>query len=604
MRLLWPTYTAFGFDEAQVSRLALLFAQDGIFPALGMQSSTGIPNFPAVTWLYAIPFRLSTNPVYANLFTGLINVAAIAGVWRLATVWGRKPALVSALLFASAPWLVFYSRNIWSQNWLVPLSVLWAVAAVLGIGRQRFWWLVLHVMLAGFVLQVHYAGIALVLGSAWLVLRFKLWQRWPEVLIGSALAILCMLPTFRHIFVDNPETLTQLNSVLDQPSQLSPLAWQQTFDLGRASGWDTLWLGTDWQWPALQQSLLTLGSLGLALGIGSSLALAVWKFAQSFSAPPTEDTVLISLLPIWTVASGLFFMRSSTPVFIHYQLASVPALFLACGLGVRFLPSRVQTAALLLTVGIAATQALSVGQTLHTYGTQHSQNGMGTPLYYPQAAADALPGDVVVHANSNNLAWDGDAASFSVLLWDQPHRVVDGNTTLLIPATNGQLLFITEQLPALGAHSQLFPTVTQAAYPRRVGDSAFQAVTAPDSTALDFTTITPTPLANGATLIGWRLEQTAAGQRLYTVWQIAEAQPTTAFQQFNHVYTPGATTPDHGVDGPTSSTAWRTGDTLITWADFPTGFSVDRFEVGMYTLDTLTRSPRQDGLGDVIVLTE
>ena len=61
LRLGWPGVNSFSFDEARVSHMALQMAREGRFAALGMQSSTGVPNFPAAVWLYALPFAITPD---------------------------------------------------------------------------------------------------------------------------------------------------------------------------------------------------------------------------------------------------------------------------------------------------------------------------------------------------------------------------------------------------------------------------------------------------------------------------------------------------------------------------------------------------------------
>jgi hypothetical protein len=160
-----------------------------------MQSSTGVPNMPAAVWIFVLPYSLSADPLVATLFVGLCGTAAVAGIWWLGRQgWGTWAGLSAALLLATSPFAVLYSRNIWSQNLLPPLAILWAVAAVVGIGRRRAWAVALHVFLAGFVVQVHLAGVALILATGWLIIRFALWRQWRAMVVGGALAALLAVP--------------------------------------------------------------------------------------------------------------------------------------------------------------------------------------------------------------------------------------------------------------------------------------------------------------------------------------------------------------------------------------------------------------------------
>lgn len=91
-----------------MSDMALQMARDNQFAELGMQSSAGVPNFPAAVWLYAVPYAISTNPQWAIWLTGLVNTVAVVGVWWLGrNAWGTWAGLSAALLFASSPYLIF-----------------------------------------------------------------------------------------------------------------------------------------------------------------------------------------------------------------------------------------------------------------------------------------------------------------------------------------------------------------------------------------------------------------------------------------------------------------------------------------------------------------
>lgn len=99
-----------------MSDMALQMARDNQFAELGMQSSAGVPNFPAAVWLYAVPYAISTNPQWAIWLTGLVNTVAVVGVWWLGrNAWGAWAGLSAALLFASSPHLIF---DVGTYTWL------------------------------------------------------------------------------------------------------------------------------------------------------------------------------------------------------------------------------------------------------------------------------------------------------------------------------------------------------------------------------------------------------------------------------------------------------------------------------------------------------
>ena len=604
LRLGWPGVNSFSFDEARVSHMALQMARDGRFAALGMQSSTGVPNFPAAVWLYALPFAVTPSPLLATLLTGLANVAAVLGIWWLARAsWGRWAGLVAALLAASSPYLVYYSRSIWSQNLLVPLAVLWAVCAVVALQKpQRSWALAVHAFVAGFAGQVHIAGLALLLGSVWLGLRHRLWQRWRPVLLGAFAAGLAALPTIYTIARYGSGAKAELANLLGQPAQTHWKGFRQLLQLALNLDWERFWLGGKWTWePPLSAALLTASvAAGLLVALGLITLLRAWK-------EPRPRPVLNSFVLVWALACPLFFLRSKTGANIHYQLASLPALLLLGGAAATLSCRRWWGPMLLLaSLALAVPQSIAVVQTLNEVAAELHPGGMGTPLAYPQAAArwlQATGRPVVIETQGDNPAYDGDAAVFEVLLWDSPHQIVDARSTLLLPAARpATLFFLYESLPAWEVARDLNLGAASYQLPRRSNEPPYRALTVEDATlaADPWIPIEPVRLANGATLVGWQVELLDEDQlRLLTLWQLESDADGLAYQQFNHLYLAGETSPYEIHDVGTSSAAWQAGDQLITWADFAAPpAEVAAFQVGMYTWPDLERSAVLDRPGD------
>jgi 4-amino-4-deoxy-L-arabinose transferase-like glycosyltransferase len=328
----WPGVNSFSFDEARLSLMALHMARQGEFARLGMQSSTGVPNFPAAVWIFALPYRLSADPLAATLFVGLLGTLAVAGLWWLARrAWGPWAALSAALLFATSPFAVLYSRSIWSQE-LPPLAVLWAAAGVVGLSQQKAPAVALHTFLAGFAFQVHYAGIALIPVTAWLLVRYRAWRHWRAILIGGALAALAAWPFVHTIWCCAPGVQADLRRLWQQPAQTSLTAFRRLGQMGIGADWEWLLLGNRWTWEEPLSTIMELTSLVVALLIGLGLVSLTWQTWQNVRDGRRDwQGALTAMVPAWAILAPLVFVRSKTPVFPQYQLAALPALFLAAG---------------------------------------------------------------------------------------------------------------------------------------------------------------------------------------------------------------------------------------------------------------------------------
>jgi len=614
LRCGWPGVNSFSFDEARVSQMALQMARGGEFAALGMQSSTGVPNFPAAVWIFALPYWLTPNPLAATLFASLLNTLAVVGVWWLAReAWGTWAAWSAALLYAVSPYTVYYSRSIWSQNLLAPLAVLWAVLGVWGISKEKNWAIALYAFLAGFVLQVHLAGLALALASLWLGLRFGLWRRWKAVALGVSAALLTAAPTLYTIWRYGRGAKAELGELLQRPFSFQWNGFHKLAKMGLGLNGERFWLGSSWQWPEPLETAPGIASIVIALGIGVGLVVITWRAIADIankSGPQAGTTwiggqVLTALLPIWAISAPLLFVRSKTPVYPQYQLTSLPALFLMAGAAANLLRRRWWRVAITaVALAAAVVQSVTITQALTLVKRELYPGGMGTPLLYPQSAVSTLKQDnkpIVVHTHGDVVEYHGDAAVFQVLLWEYPHRIVDGRSVLLIPKEPAHLLFTFADLPAWKRARDLGLVGAVRELPRRENEPPYLALAVD---GVDLPTLEPAGpflLENGAQLLNWKLHKiNVSGRlRLITHWQINNPIVEGHYQQFNHLYLEGEPTPHAVHDVSTSSRAWRPGDHLIIWADFAAPEAPPaHFDVGMYTWPDLQRSPVLHRAGD------
>lgn len=615
LRLGWPGIVSFGFDEARVSDMALQMAREGNWAALGMQSSTGVPNFPATVWFFALPYSLSLNPLVATGLVGLLNITAVFGIWWLGrTIWGQEAGLVAAILLATSPYAIFYSRSIWSQNLLIPAAILWAAALVLGLQKKSGRAMGGHAFLAGFAGQIHFAGFALALASLWAGFRFRLWRWWLALTVGLVTAVALSLPTFLILWRSGDGSLAAAGEIVTGGTAVATnrlAGWEQLGWLVTGSGWEGTWLNYNWVWPQpLAVGLVLVGWLTavlLALGIGGVIWKLLGQTRQNHSERQTnaEQSGLSGLVLVWAVAAPILFMLPDTAVYTQYQLTSLPALFLLAGAAAAaWWPGWWRRLVLVTAVFIALVQVTAVHQTLSTIADEFVPGGLGTPLRYPQAAVAQLTATdrpIVVQTFGDRPEFYGDAAMFKVLLWDYPRQIVDARHVLLIPDEPSHLLFTYDNLPAWAVVTAVGPQGTVHELPRRQGEMPYVALTIDEVVLRGFTALErPLPLANGAALHGWQLQTIPDTNqiRLLTHWRISQPPTVGHFQQFNHLYLVDADEPAAISDINTSSQAWQVGDHLITWTEFERPDApIAHFHVGMYTWPDLQRSPVLDREG-------
>jgi len=242
LRIGWVGVSSFAYDEARLSLMALQMTHGGPFAYTGLPSSAGLPNFPAAVWIFAVPYAFSPDPRIAVVFMGLLSLSVVAVIWWLArSAWGPWAGLSAGILAASSPYLILYSRSVWSQNLLPVLAVLWAVTGSIAAASQATWAVAGHFFLAGFALQVHYGGLALVLGTIWLSLCYRWWRLWHASLIGISMALCSALPFLITAFWWTPGISQDFHRLLEQPAQVDLTGFQHLpgsgLGLGMAPHW-------------------------------------------------------------------------------------------------------------------------------------------------------------------------------------------------------------------------------------------------------------------------------------------------------------------------------------------------------------------------------
>lgn len=619
-RFGWTGVHSFSFDEARVSQIALKMVYEGEFARLGMQSSVGVPNFPATVWLYAIPYAIfGPNVQIATWFTGLVSLLAIPAVYQLGR-WrgGEWAGFSAAALFALSPFMLVYGRNIWSQNFLAPLTVFWLYAGYRGAyplitssqtsvypqQHQGKIALAIFIFLGGFIGQVHIAGLAMALPTAYIFFRFKLWRRiWP-VLVGGMAAALCAFPALYTIWRFGDGARADLDTALAEPSVWNHEVWRMMVQLPLNNGWEFVWLGRNYEWPTQTTAFIGMGygMLGLlgVIGLMAVIKQAVNRFQQDVDP---ADSLWLNLVIGSMLATPLLFWYSGSDVALHYILPAFPGgiLLISTG-GQTFVTGRLRQSTAIYTFGlvlvVCALYAAQLTHALNKIQTELVLGGMGTPLAYPAAALDqALSShdQAIVVAHSDQIEFEGDPAVFHVLGYGRNVRLVDGTSSFLVADDPAEYVFTFDFIPAYGELSSLFAEPDTADSARRTGEPPYKLVSLPNRSPQGFEQLNnPIPLINGVQLIGYRVRQNGDQLEWVAQWDLLAEGTGQHVQQFNHLYLEGDSEPFEIKDIYTSSRAWRDGDTLYTWTTFtvPEGRMPDFIHTGMYTLPDVQRIPR------------
>lgn len=615
LRMGWPGMTEFKGDEARLVALSLEMAQFETFPLRGISSSVGLPNFPASVWLYALPLMVWRHVMAPLLFTGLLNVLAVAGTWWLVRrIWGPRAALAAALLFAVSPWAVVHSRKIWAQNLLPPLVVAWAITAFLAFVERRSWFLTLHLLLLALAAQVHPAAISLLAPSALFLLVFRRRLYLQPLLAGIALGLLTMVPF--AVYVIGSTGMGQ--SLADVASGggavgFNFLPWRYAMLL--STGSEIHSLAGPQQFQAYLQRLPPMWPVYALwlVAIGSGALLALWQAVGRHRQTDAQGEAALILLA-WLAAPPLFFMLAPLDPALHYLLPILPAPFMLAGLFVEALARRFPHARRpLAIVGIAGAglQVFAWFTLLGVVATRATPDGFGAPLTLQLEAAGAVrelvqetgAREVLIAGRGEDPGEVAFAAVYSVLLQDVPHRFVDGRSTALFPDAPSVVLLdagLSESETALYREAA---TVRREA-PMRPGEGALQIMALPAQAAPAPQTTLPTPqFANYVKLLGYSATQAAGAAALEWLiwWQTADSPVGADYHFFNHLVDNAGQRVAQADGAAFDPAQWRQGDVVVNKFRLEEIGEVQdplTMRVGMYVFPTLENVPVLDVAGN------
>ncbi len=628
LRMAAPGLTEFKADEARLMALALDMAE-GNFALRGISSSVGFPNFPASVWLYSVPLFFWPHPYAATLFTGLLNTLAVAGCyWLVRRYWGVSAALAATLMFAVSPWAVIFSRKIWAQN-LLPLFVLgWAAGAMLALVEKRPKFIWLHLICLAIAVQIHLAAVALIPATILLLLVF--WRRvhWRSLLIGLLLAVITVVPFAIY-----------LGQSIDQISLPAAIAGESSAGITADSFRFTamISLGTFIHSLAgpetFNEYLSMLPPMTLVYWIWGLLILAgvlwlAWQILKNWQKQSSQAGLVIL---VWLFMPALFFLWHSTPVFLHYFIATLPAQYIAAGVAFSVLPDLTrhwfkagQTAArwikmiawgLLIVTAIMQLYALV---TLFVFlGRTATPGAFGVPLSMKLEAAAAARNlftandatEILVAGSGESISLDAFPAEWDVLLRDMPHRFVNVDRSALFPAHASVVLLDGRKISPTWT-GDLYQEVAMSTkeIPLRPNEGSYYILALPKTAKpqADNQRDPPDLLANWVNLLGYdQLQRLDEEMGIWQVhWRTGDNPDPGNYQFFNHLMDQDDQRIGQVDEASFAPWQWTAGDTVISRFSIPwpeTADTPSHMRVGMYRFPSLENVPLLDVAGNPYV---
>ena len=622
LRVGWPALTEFKFSEARLEALALEITHEGRLPLVGVPSSAGIDHSPLSVYLYAPAFLLTTSPIPATIYGGLLNVLVVALCWRFGKHWpggSARAGLAGALILAASPWAVLFSRKIWQIAFVPALALAFVACAISGLVLGRRWCLCASIVAYAILAQVHPSAISLAPALLlWLILCWRKELAIP-LIAGGVLGVCSAFPFLLHQIQTGWQAVSSvrgLDSALWDFSALR-VAW----NVATGQGIEALA-------GASHPLLKTVPGLSRLFGIGGGLLAAAalglsWRAARTWRAPESSvrrcarvDIILVS----WLIAPILFNLRHTLDLQLHFFAILLPATCLitaraldlllpqageAAKRGVRF--RRPLNALAWLAIGVLVASQVTglcvMGAFVARYDTT---GGFGRPLSHYLEISDCVAryahekraSEVLVVGEGSSPTVDELPAIFDVLFRDRlPYRFVDGRLSAVFPMYRSLVLVA----PGAGEATQWYDS-----WPATELVDGFQLRTGDGSWPKSPLETIPAPrlLQNGVELQGYHWSPAATTSCFWLQWQVLwEGESDTHF----YVHLVDAAGTQLGQrDGDGFATASRkVGDHIvtlfdITLADSEPGKAIWA-RVGMYTYPDLVGVPVIDANGDPIV---
>ncbi|GHO56840.1 ArnT family glycosyltransferase [Ktedonobacter robiniae] len=353
--------TSFMDDEAIVFRMAHDAFAHGLFPVTSNRASLGNLNFPLVEYIFMLPAAFSADPLGGEILVALFNVVAIfLSYFFTRKYYGRLAAILVALLYVTSVMARAYSQNIWQQNLMPPLIMLFFFCLFRGVVTRRGNWLFPALVLLGLLYQLHGSSLLLVIPLlVACVLAYKT-IRWHEIVLAALVILLIITPFIYWEFQNNFQDIQILLNASKRTVQFDTQTidyYQYLFSayfmspalrVNHLPNYPTSVLVSTplhyLQRPLRFESEKVMPLLFLVSAVSALISVIwsprkeqatqasqgikgqVWSWLKNFWVSPARQGLL--LLLIWQIILPLTLLRRSIPLYPHYYIMYLPGQFI------------------------------------------------------------------------------------------------------------------------------------------------------------------------------------------------------------------------------------------------------------------------------------
>lgn len=338
-RLPLLQFAEFKGDEALNLFLATRPIFHHPFPPASQASSAGILNFPLLNYLLFPIVLFTLYPPTISLVIAVINIVTVGLFFLLFSKYhGKLTGFLASTILALSPWMILYSRKIWAQDFLLPLTFpfFWSVYKILE-GKREFW--ILFGASSMLLMQIHQLAILLPLTIFISYIAKKQSVNWRLLLLGIFLGLIPTIPYFVYMssgffHIESSSTFADRFSFHSFTTFLRPLQIISLGDFHRELGDDFALFAQKFSIIYRLMKLSYIAYILLPLG-----AFFFWK-----------DNRYKFFIVVAVSIIALYFLIGVEPL-MHYFIFLSPlfALFTAFALATLFKKKRYAYLALLTT---------------------------------------------------------------------------------------------------------------------------------------------------------------------------------------------------------------------------------------------------------------
>jgi hypothetical protein len=506
----------------------------------------------------------------------------------------------------------------------------WAISAALALVEERPKFIWLHLLFLALAVQIHLAAVALIPATAILLLIFRRRVHWPSLLIGLAIAVLTIIPFAIYLVTQMRGNITLPGSIGGE-SEAGVSAASLLFTTMISIGTNIHSLAG----PEAFRDFLALIPQMVpvywiwGLLIFSGLIWLAWQAWKNWGKLSSQAGLIVL---VWFFLPPLFFLWHSTPVFLHYFIATMPAQYIAAGVAFSRIPSGLTH--LWPSIGGSAKRFVCIGAwailiatifaqlwasaTLTSYvGKTATPGAFGVPLAMKLEAADraramlaeTAAAEILIAGEGESPRLDAFPAEWDVLLRDVPHRFVDVGHSALFPAEAAVVLLDgRDKTPPWTGDLYQQAASTSQEISLRPGEGSFYVLTlARDARPQPSEPLDPTHLlANWVNLLGSdQIQRLDPETGLWQVhWRTGDNPDPAQYQFFNHLIDENNVRIGQSDEAAFAPWQWTSGDTIISRFLIPlpeTAAAPLTMRVGMYHFPSLENVPLLDEAGNPYV---